>query len=256
MPRPSDGLVADQRHLVPVVDGRLLTMIGNGMHAVVKTAERFSGRARENLACPTAPARLRVVVALVAVAIARAGPTTGLATRSGQWPRAQLIVLRNARRSEVCSAGEVGALLARISRAVTIGNVMTLNAAFARAPDFRWYSDGSSGSPRLGVQSTDRATLLHYFADRHRHRERVSLVAVSVAPRSSGQIADLLWVVRRTATDLPSRLGFSPGKGAIDCHSGKITVWSFGSPQATPGPSPCRAIPSRSTPVSCTRESA
>lgn len=96
-------------------------------------------------------------------------------------------------------------------------------------PSDGWYSvtDGR----RRHFVTYSRHGLPRYFARRHRHGERLRLLEVDVShARGLGHIA---YVVDRRADDL-RRLGITHtraiGKGAVNCETGQIVVWSMGMP--------------------------
>jgi hypothetical protein len=76
-----------------------------------------------------------------------------------------------------------------------------------------------------------RAALARYFADRHRHHERLRLLTVIVgASRGS---ADIVFRVRRRADDLVAigiekNRTLATGKGEVLCARRKIFIWSMG----------------------------
>jgi hypothetical protein len=96
-------------------------------------------------------------------------------------------------------------------------------------PSEGWYSV-SDGRGRHFV-TYSRSGLPEYFARRHRRGERLRLLEVDVSyARGLGHMA---YRVERRAGDL-ARLGIvgttAVGKGALDCETGKIVVWSMGQP--------------------------
>jgi hypothetical protein len=96
-------------------------------------------------------------------------------------------------------------------------------------PSDGWYSV-SDGRGRHFVTYSRRG-LPEYFARRHRRGERLRLLEVDVSyARGLGHIA---YRVDRRADDL-ARLGITGttaiGKGAVNCETGKIVVWSMGMP--------------------------
>jgi S1-C subfamily serine protease len=114
-----------------------------------------------------------------------------------------------------CSSDETHQLVLRFIRAFNAGKTARLDALFAEddgdgnaaTPSFQWYSTGPPGQ-RFGRIADDRSTLMHYFAMRHNHGERLRL----------------LWM---------SHGGTAPGKGYFDfaiCLTGRpqIAVWSVG----------------------------
>jgi hypothetical protein len=122
-------------------------------------------------------------------------------------------------------------------------------------PTEGWYSvtDGR----RRHFVTYSREGFPRYFARRHRHGERLRLEQVDVSyARGLGHIA---YVIDRRADDL-RRLGITHttaiGKGAVDCETGRIVVWSMAMPRWLAGeapevcprpPQPTRAI------VACAR---
>jgi hypothetical protein len=96
-------------------------------------------------------------------------------------------------------------------------------------PSEGWYSV-SDGRGRHFV-TYSKSGLPEYFARRHRHGERLRLLEVDVSyARGLGHMA---YLVERRADDL-ARLGIvgttAVGKGALDCRTRKIVVWSMGMP--------------------------
>ena len=92
-----------------------------------------------------------------------------------------------------------------------------------------WYSV-TEGQARHFV-AYDRAKLAAYFARRHEHRERMRLLELAVGfANGLGQIE---FRVDRRADDL-RRLGVAGtvahGKGAVNCSTRQVVVWSMGMP--------------------------
>jgi hypothetical protein len=96
-----------------------------------------------------------------------------------------------------------------------------------RAPHGGWYSVTDAGSRHF--VATDRTTVARYFARRHAHGERLRLLELTVG-FSSG-IGHIEFRLDRRADDL-RRHGITTtiawGKGAVDCSTGQIVVWSLG----------------------------
>jgi hypothetical protein len=95
------------------------------------------------------------------------------------------------------------------------------------APSGGWYSV-TEGRARHFV-AYDRAKLAAYFARRHAHGERMRLLELGVGfANGLGQIE---FRVDRRADDL-RRLGvvgtLAHGKGAVDCSTRQVVVWSMG----------------------------
>jgi hypothetical protein len=97
-------------------------------------------------------------------------------------------------------------------------------------PSRGWYSV-TDGHPRRHFVTSSRAGLVEYFARRHRHGERLRLEQVDVS--FGNGLGHIAYVLERRADDL-RRLGIAGtaahGKGAVDCESGRIILWSMGMP--------------------------
>jgi hypothetical protein len=98
-----------------------------------------------------------------------------------------------------------------------------------RAPNGGWYSV-SEGRARHFV-AYDRAKLARYFARRHDHGERMRLLELAVG--FANGLGHIEFRVDRRADDL-RRLGvvgtIAHGKGAVDCSTRQVVVWSMGMP--------------------------
>lgn len=200
-------------------------------------------------------------LALVLGACSAKGDIRSAATPSfprGQgMPDGQVVVSRDlVGAPSDCTPQALGQLIVSFLNAVDEGTVNTsLDAFVAPVQDFKWYSDGSSSTPRLNEASQDRSTLAHYFADRHRLGEAAQLLQLAVAVREANDIADIQFILRRVASDLPVAKPYSHGKGAVDCTSGQIIVWSLGEPSPTVGDAICPASdPASGKPIACGSE--
>jgi hypothetical protein len=122
-------------------------------------------------------------------------------------------------------------------------------------PSDGWYS--VSDGRRRHFVTYSRHGLPSYFARRHRRGERLRLLEVDVSyARGLGHVA---YLIERRADDL-RRLGImhtrAIGKGALNCETGQIVVWSMGMP-AGDGHGPFQVCPPPSKPtravVACAR---
>jgi hypothetical protein len=132
-----------------------------------------------------------------------------------------------------CSPRQVAELIARFFAAFNEGDARMLDGLFeARTvptgEPFRWYSVTESGVRHRVV--FDRRALLGYFAERHRHRERLRLLNVDM-PGTFARLG-IGVVLIREADDLVPGLGgrfrIAEAKGSIDCRRQRIHVWSMG----------------------------
>ncbi len=96
----------------------------------------------------------------------------------------------------------------------------------------RWFSlEMANPSKDVGLfNAYTRETLLAYFAERHRQRERIRIIDLKVNPASGFPgTAAINFRITRQADDLPERT-FS-GKGGVNCAQRTIFLWSQGSPE-------------------------
>jgi hypothetical protein len=97
------------------------------------------------------------------------------------------------------------------------------------APSGGWYS--VSDGRRRHFVAYSRRGLPAYFARRHRQGERMQLEEVDVS--FGNGLGHIAYLIDRRAVDL-RRLGITGttaiGKGAVNCETGQIVVWSMGMP--------------------------
>ncbi len=139
-----------------------------------------------------------------------------------------------------CSAITIRSAVTRFVTAYNTGASPQLDALFARAPEFRWYSAGQPGV-RVGSDAYRRDTLLSYFRDRYRHRDRLRLLSLRFNGNSNG-FGNFESRFERRATDYRGGKPFHLiGKGAAICGSAegfisakvRVIVMSLGSPEPT-----------------------
>jgi hypothetical protein len=131
-----------------------------------------------------------------------------------------------------CRPGEVKDGVVAFTRAFNAGDIRKLDGLFARKgthgrPGFQWYSTGPPGA-RFGSAATNRATLMSYFAARHRARERLKLLQLSGGNADDNAYADFAFHILRQARGL--RATAFEGKGASICsrYGARIAVWAIG----------------------------
>ena len=151
---------------------------------------------------------------------------------------------------EGCNARQIAELAIDFVDAFNRGDAERLSRLFfvsegPSPPDFSgsgyypwsWYSVsevGEEGMIENGFVTYDKGELLRYFAERHSQGERLGLIKVSST--QAGLLDEennvgIVYVLTRDAEDLdpglggPSRIAF--GKGAINCESRQLFVWSM-----------------------------
>jgi hypothetical protein len=136
-----------------------------------------------------------------------------------------------ATRDRHCSPREVAQLIADFLTNLQGGSIQ-LNRFVAPRPIFRWYSDNVS-SGRIGLRRAEnRSTLKSYLMSRYARRDYIALAQLALSPPQRG-IGNFDFITYRTAADIPSDLPVTEGKGAVDCQTGRVIVWSMGGPVAS-----------------------
>lgn len=134
--------------------------------------------------------------------------------------------------AEECGPATARASLAAYMVAANNGRFADLDAVFAPAGEFVWYSTAPPKG-RVGTASRNRATLLAFFRARHLKREKLAIATfrhVGTQQRDGVLLANFNGDLRRTATDLhPERRHY---KGTLRCADGsnQLIVVSIGGP--------------------------
>lgn len=154
----------------------------------------------------------------------REQPSPSLDGRPGsQKPR----VTRDlARGPEACHPGNVGRHVTKFLDAVNRGRTERVTDFFTR--NLGWYSV-TEGNPRNGGRhfvAYEPSKLEAYFEQRASLNERMYLLEIDVAYERPGNLGHVAYSLLRTADDLGQYAAEAGGKGAIDCTSGRIAVWS------------------------------
>jgi hypothetical protein len=179
------------------------------------------------------------------------GEASGSATQSDREPTTKVIVTSDdASLPDGCRPRQIAELAIAFVDAFNRGDQERLSRIFfisegPSPPDFSeegyypwsWYSVsevGAGGRIEDGFVTYDQGELLRYFAERHRQGERLELIKVSSTQAgllgNEGNVG-IVYVLTRDAEDLepglggPARIAF--GKGAINCESQRIFVWSM-----------------------------
>jgi hypothetical protein len=164
-----------------------------------------------------------------------ARPETSLANReaplspSAQGTTQQVRVTRDGQRVPIsCTPEEVGKLVVGFFAAINEGAV---EASRFFTPDMEWYSvtewSREAGKRHFVSNGYDPEELESYFQRRAEQHERVRLLEIDVAYESARNIGHVAYALKRTADDLPESDPIVIGKGAIDCDTGRIAVWSM-----------------------------
>jgi hypothetical protein len=125
-----------------------------------------------------------------------------------------------------CKVHEVADFISRFFDAFNRGDRAQLTRFFASS--IQWYTvTDAKGS----VTVSTRDDLLTYFADRHKHHERLRLLKIRVSGPSWHGGGDIVFLLTRQADDLDGGSQGQPilanGKGAMFCKEQAIFVWAM-----------------------------
>ena len=157
---------------------------------------------------------------------------------------------------EACHPQQVGETVIKHFEAINEGDTDT--AMNYVAPERGWYSV-TEGNPRNGGRhfvARNPKKLGEYFDERVQQHEQIYLVEIDVDYERARNVGHVAYNLLRTADDLTDYAEQAGGKGAIDCDSGLIAVWSMGQ-----GPEPISVgelCPQEAAPpqfaIACARE--
>ena len=127
-----------------------------------------------------------------------------------------------------CTPQEVGELVVDFFAAINEGAV---EASRFFAPGMEWYSvtewSRDTGKRHFVSNGYDPKKLESYFQRRAEQHERVHLLEIDVAYEPARNIGHVAYALERTADDFPDSDPIVIGKGAIDCDTGRIAVWTM-----------------------------
>ncbi len=154
-----------------------------------------------------------------------------------------------------CRPEAAGLFISNYITAVNRGLMHDLDRYFANSSRFHWYSDATGSNIRIGTAANDRLSLLSYLESRHVHHEQVAIVQLAVAYRASDNSGNFEFNGKRVADDIAPEGSLTVGKGALDCETGKIMVWSWGESVAGQLAAICPAGSEGGLPlIACTQE--
>lgn len=114
---------------------------------------------------------------------------------------------------------DVAKLIADFLDAFNRGDQRQLDASFGS--EFMWYSAGN-------FVSYTKAGLLPYFALRHTHHDQLQLTKIDVHGPSWHGGVDIAYELARRSDDVNGGARQSvDGKGAVNCQTRRIFVWSM-----------------------------
>ena len=179
-----------------------------------------------------------------------AGVAGGGVSRPGHEPTKVIVTSDDASLPDGCHPRQIAEVVIGFIDAFNRGDQELLSRLFfisegPSPPDFStegyypwswyWVSEvGAGGRIEDGFVTYDQGELLRYFAERHGQGERLELLKVSATQAGlldeEGNVG-FVYVLTRDAEDLAPELGgpdrIATGKGAINCASRRIFVWSM-----------------------------
>ncbi len=117
---------------------------------------------------------------------------------------------------ELCQPSNVQRSVERLVDALNTSDLAAADDAVASEPRFQWFS---ADPERIGVnESSDRSTLRQFFADQTASGYEYEVTSLDVNfYRSTDRTGNFQF-----------ELSDRSGKGAIDCDTGLIMVWTMG----------------------------
>ena len=125
-----------------------------------------------------------------------------------------------------CKVREVADFISTFFDAFNRGDRTQLTRFFASS--LEWYTVTDA---KGGMTVSTRDDLLTYFADRHKHHERLRLLKIRVSGPSWHGGADIVFLLTRQADDFDGgsqgQAVLANGKGAMFCKERAIFVWAM-----------------------------
>lgn len=176
------------------------------------------------------------LTALTAVAVGGCAKSESKRSQPATATGVQRVVLTGEDRAlpRTCGPLRIGRAVVAYLQRVNRGDARASRAFAPELAPGGWYSvaPGPKAPTAAGVTARDRESLAAYLSRRHAHDEQLRLVEIAVRARNGLRLADVEYKLVRRAADLPrsSPTGWNTeGKGAIDCATKRIVVWSMSS---------------------------
>ena len=139
-------------------------------------------------------------------------------------PDATISATGGAAAPPLCGADEVRASVERLITAMNVGDAAAADAVVAPKPRFQWFSVDPE---RSNSDATDRASLREFLGAQVAAGQQTELISFDFtfyrAEDRTGNFAFRL--AQRSSEAQPTE---AAGKGAVDCDTGLIMVWTVG----------------------------
>jgi hypothetical protein len=156
-----------------------------------------------------------------------------------------------------CGPSGIGELVIRFFETFNSHEIADhIDDFIAPAGRFVWFSVQGAGE-RLNDDAYQRDSLSSYLQQRADIGEELRLVAMDTEYDRGRDLTNIAYTIQRSAPDIAGGAELVAGKGAIDCESGKIMVWSVGTARGDTEETLCpsAAAVEPDMPVVCLRQS-
>lgn len=165
---------------------------------------------------------LRVVAAIAAV-LTMAGCSDGRDQSRLAGPSGVVRDGETDERESACTSDGARLVVERFLGADHADAEAVVDAYIAPESAFQWFSTRE----RIAPDALDRSSLSGYLSDRHRRQVQQDLEDFTFNGVDGGH-GNFGFTLRESS---PDAVLHYPGKGAVDCVSGKLMVWSEGAPR-------------------------
>ena len=173
--------------------------------------------------------RLRAIAAKTLPLLVAAG-CSGSGESTASLPDATTLATGGLAAPPLCSANEVRDSVERLVAAIDVEDAAAVDAVVASEPRFQWFSVNPE---RLDADASDRASLREFLGAQVAASQEAELISFDFtfyrAEDRTGNFAFRLAQHSREAQPTEAA-----GKGAVDCDTGLIMVWSVGPREPSP----------------------
>jgi hypothetical protein len=128
---------------------------------------------------------------------------------------------------ERCDAAGTRELVDTFISAFNRGDMLQLDAVFARGMWWKWFAVGNTPGKRVQRAAYNRGSLMAYFRARHKKHERLQLRLFRSSVEGMEGYVNFTYKLVRRADDLRTPRLYV-GKGAMSCWTGNLALWNMG----------------------------